>query len=144
MSEEIESAPNNLPEEMSLAGLPEVNTPVLASTPFSIDLTFNTLQGVLSLMAESLRIEWRIYDMFDQPQGGLQSLVIPLDELVAVDFRKRWLGGMLRIIVSSASSISDLPLPAGNLTEIPCSIKKRNRNLAALLAAEAGIRIAER
>jgi hypothetical protein len=111
--------------------------------PFHMEPGMNELHGTLGLGEQTLTIEWRLYDLFESPKGDLQSLVLHVNTLVAAEFRKGVFGGTLRLTFRSASAISRIPLPTGQLNELRCIIKRRHRRDAELWSAEANLRIAE-
>ncbi len=118
-------------------------TAPMESIPFSLDLGLSTIQGVLRLERTDLVIEWRRYDLFDSPQGELESLRVPYTRLLRVDFQRRAVGSVIRIQADGASAFSTLPLPSGEITTLRATIKRRHRSDAQGWAAEAGLRVAE-
>ncbi|TVQ28859.1 MAG: hypothetical protein EA382_01055 [Spirochaetaceae bacterium] len=115
----------------------------MESIPFVLDLGLSTVQGVLRLERTDLVIEWRRYDMFESPQGDLQSLRVPYSRLERVEFQRRAVASRLVIHADGASAFSTLPLPAGEITTLRATIKRKHRSDAPGWAAEAGLRIAE-
>jgi hypothetical protein len=88
-------------------------------------------------------IEWRRYDLFDAPQGDLESLRVAYTELAGVEYRRRPVGSKIIVSAKSAATFSPLPLPAGEITTLPVTIKRKHRGDAAAWAAEAALRVAE-
>lgn len=115
----------------------------MESIPFSLDLGLSTVQGVLRLEQTDLVVEWRRYDLFDAPQGNLESLRVPYTRLARVEFQRRAVGSKLLIEANGASAFSTLPLPSGEIATLRATIKRKHRSLAPGWAAEAGLRIAE-
>ena len=115
----------------------------MESIPFSLDLGLSTIQGVLRLERTDLVIEWRRYDLFDSPQGELESLRVPYARLRRVDFQRRPVGSHVLIQADGASAFATVPLPSGEITTLRATIKRRHRSDALGWAAEAGLRVAE-
>ena len=115
----------------------------MESIPFSVDLGMSTLQGILRLERQDLVIEWRRFDLFDNPQGDLESIRVPYTSLERVTYEKRLAGGRVSITANSASAFAGMPLPSGTISTLRATIKRRDRDDAPGWAAEAGLRVAE-
>lgn len=113
------------------------------SIPFVLDLGLSTVQGMLRLEPRDLVIEWRRYDLLDAPQGELESLRVPYARLDGVDFQRRAVGSKLIVTAKNASTFSALPLPAGEITTLRATIRRKHRGDAPAWTAEAGLRVAE-
>jgi hypothetical protein len=111
--------------------------------PFSVDLGLSTIQGVMRLESDSLVIEWRTFDMLENPQGDLESLHIPYHRLVDVEYKKRVVGSRIVVTADSPSVFKSFPLPSGAITTLRATIKRANRSHAPGWAAEAALRVAE-
>ncbi|AHC16664.1 hypothetical protein L21SP2_3326 [Salinispira pacifica] len=111
--------------------------------PFYMEPGMNELHGTLGLGDNSLCIEWRLYDLFESPKGELESLIFDVNKLVSANFRKGLFGGTLRLVFTSSSVISRIPLPTGQLNEMRCIIRRKHRREAELWTAELNLRIAE-
>jgi len=111
--------------------------------PFSIDLGMSSVQGALGLAAEGIRVEWREYDLLENPRGALNELVLAWSAIRSVEYRPGLFGAKVLVSCTSASALGNFPLPAGSLNLLACSVKRRYRGQAELFSAEAGLRLAE-
>lgn len=110
---------------------------------FTIDLGLNTLKGILTLRDSELGVEWRRYDLFDAPVGPLESLSIPLADLVGVSVKRRVRRPTIEVVATSASTFAPMPLPAGDLATLRARVERADRHEAEAWGAEASLRIAE-
>ena len=115
----------------------------MESIPFSLDLGMSTLRGILRLERHDLVIEWRRFDIMDNPQGDLESIRVPYTSLERVTCEKRLVGARVSITAGSASAFAGLPLPNGEISTLRAAVKRSDRADAPGWAAEAGLRIAE-
>ena len=112
------------------------------SVPFNMDLGMSTIQGVLRLEPAGVAVELREFILLDAPKGDLQSISAPYDLLADAVYGKR-VGGRLVVTVKEASAFRSLPLPAGAITRLIVRVKRRDREAAALWAAEAALRVVQ-
>ena len=110
---------------------------------FGIDLGLNTLKGVMTLKEEMLVVEWRRYDLMEAPVGPLESLAIPLTDLLTVSVKRKARRPIIEIVARSASTFSPMPLPAGDLTTLRARVERADKAHAETWGAEAYLRIAE-
>ena len=107
---------------------------------FSVDLGLGSLRGVLSLLADELRIEWRQFDIMDAPDGGLESTLIRYGALDRVSIKRR---KILEVVAHGAHLFAAIPLPAGDLATLKARVLRQDRRHADGWVAEASLRIAE-
>ncbi len=111
--------------------------------PFILEVGVNSVRGAIRLEDAGVVVDWRRFDMLDSPKGPLQSIAIPLDQIVDIDYKKRLGGGRIVIHTKTPAALGDFPLPAGDITTLNVMVKRSHKTDAGLLAAETTLRIAE-
>jgi hypothetical protein len=112
----------------------------MESVPFRLDLGVSSVQGVMRLEKEQLAIDWRLYNAFDAPKGGVQSIAIPYSRIESIDYKGGFFGARLIVTVDTPAAFGDFPLPSGNIATLRAAVKRPDRSTARAWAAEAALR----
>jgi hypothetical protein len=76
---------------------------------------FAAVGGVAIITAEGLRLEYETRDrVVGFIRSGVKQVLVPWDELMAVEFQKGIWGAKLRLRTASMNSLGDIPGREGN------------------------------
>ncbi|MCK7595257.1 hypothetical protein [Pseudomarimonas salicorniae] len=116
------------------------------SVPFSCDAFggFGEIQGILRLDADGLLLQYQTRDaVLGVLRTGMKTTLVPLDTLVAAQYRAGflWLSPRIEIRVSDLTAVADIPSTEGGRLRLKVAFSDRGdaRKLAHML----GGRLAE-
>ena len=116
----------------------------MQSVPFSVDEYEGLVEtgGLVRIEEDTVVLEFRKKEgVFGIPVSGLKEKRIPVSELHAVSFKKKFLGAKLVISGHKMSTFADIP--GCQHTEIILSIARKDREAAQELESNLSLLIAE-
>ena len=116
-----------------------------SSVPFKIDdayAGFGEVEGVLALESTGLKLEFQARDnLIGVVKSGIKELIVPLDQIEEIGFKKSLFGNKLTVRVTSMSLFE--ALPGQSPTEVSLGIRRKHADNALALVSRIRLTMAD-
>jgi len=118
----------------------------MRSLPFVIENLnggFMKAEGILRVEGDKLTFEFQKKDaVVEAYQSDLKTVVISMDELDMLEYKKGWFRAKLILHGKTARSFGELP--GKDLTERVLIVKRKHRDTAASISSNLNLRLSEK